>query len=104
MIVNDDSFKKALEDCTTPILADFSAIWCGPCRALSPILDEIEEEFKDKILVLKCDVEDCPEAASDYNIRSIPCLIYMDQNGNEIKRTIGLQSKAQIEAVIKEII
>ena len=80
-----------------PVLVDFWAVWCGPCRILSPTVDEIANEYDGKVDVVKCNVDDCEDVAIDYRIRSIPTLLYF-KNGEVVDRTVGVVGKDDIEA------
>ena len=82
-----------------PVLLDFSATWCGPCRMVAPILDEIADERSD-IVVGKIDVDDEPELASQFHVVSIPLLVYM-KNGEVVDQALGARPKAQILDMIK---
>ncbi len=82
-----------------PVLLDFSAVWCGPCRMVAPILDEIAEERGD-IIVGKIDVDEEPELASRFGVVSIPMLVYM-KNGKIVDQCVGARPKAQILDMIK---
>ena len=78
-----------------PVMVDFWAVWCGPCRMLSPTVDELAETYADKIDVVKCNVDDCQEIAMEYGIRSIPTLLYI-KDGEVKDRTVGVVSKDEI--------
>ncbi len=78
-----------------PVLMDFWATWCGPCRVLSPTIDEIAEEFEGKVEVVKCNVDDADEVAAQCGIRNIPTLIYF-KDGKPVDRSVGVVSKEDI--------
>ena len=75
------------------IIVDFWATWCGPCRMLSPILDEVEEEMSDKLTVVKVNVDDADEVAAQYRIMSIPTLLFF-KNGQIVDKTVGAMPKS----------
>ena len=81
------------------VLVDFYATWCGPCRMISPIIDEISKE-KEELTIIKVDVDKFPNLASKYGIMSIPTLILF-KDGVEVKKNIGFMSKEEIEECIK---
>ena len=88
---------------TKPAIVDFYASWCGPCRAISPILEELAAEYKDKIVIYKVDVDASPDLAQAYGIRSIPAVLFIPLKG-EPKMTVGGRSTAEFKKQIDSIL
>ena len=93
-IATNTSFDGLLES-EKLVIVDFWATWCGPCRMLSPLLDEVEEEMADRIVVVKVNVDDADEIAMRYRIMSIPTLIFF-KNGQMVDRTVGAMPKSTL--------
>ena len=98
LTVTGDSFEKEVINSSVPVLADFYADWCGPCRMLRPSLDAIAEERTD-VKVVAINIDDEPELADEFDISSIPCVILF-KNGAEAERSIGLKPKEMIEEML----
>lgn len=97
--LNKDNFEKEVMDANVPVLIDFWASWCGPCRMMSPVIDKISEEMGDKLKVCKVNVDENHELAEKYEIMTIPAFIVI-KNGAESGRTIGVQPKEDILKLI----
>ena len=93
-IATNTSFDELLADGKL-VIVDFWATWCGPCRMLSPLLDEVEEEMADKITVVKVNVDDADEIAMRYRIMSIPTLLFF-KNGQMVDRSVGAMPKSAL--------
>ena len=91
-IATNTNFAELLQDGKL-VIVDFWAVWCGPCRMLSPLLDEVEEEMADKVTVVKVNVDDADEIAMRYRIMSIPTLIFF-KDGKMVDRTVGAMPKS----------
>ena len=90
-VASNDNFAELLES-EKLVIVDFWATWCGPCRMLSPILDEVEEEMQEKIQVVKVNVDDADEIAAQFRIMSIPTLLFF-KNGEIVDKTVGAMPK-----------
>jgi thioredoxin 1 len=101
--VTDSTFETEIKQSKIPVLIDFWAVWCGPCRAISPIVHELADEYEGKIKVCKVDVDNAQNTATEYGIRSIPTLVFV-KNGEEVDRIIGLVSKQDIAEKLDNII
>ena len=97
--LNNDNFEKEVMEANVPVLIDFWASWCGPCRMMSPLIDQIAEEMGDKLKVCKVNVDQNHELAEKYEIMTIPAFIVI-KNGAESGRTIGVQPKEDILKLI----
>ena len=94
------NYKKEVVESDKPVLVDFWAPWCMPCKIIAPTIEKIAEEMKGKVKVAKLNVDDNPEIATELSILNIPTLLLF-KNGNEVSRIIGVNSKEAIEAKIK---
>lgn len=101
-IATNSNFAEILAS-DKPIMVDFWAVWCGPCRMLSPTVDDIAEQYEGKVEVVKCNVDVCQDIAIKYGIRSIPTLIFF-KNGEIAKRTVGVVSEAEIKSILEELL
>ena len=97
--VTDTNFQREVIEAEGPILVDFWAEWCGPCRAIAPVLEELQKDFGDRLTIAKVDVDANPQTAQRFGIRSIPTLLLF-VNGAPAETIIGAQPKAALEAVI----
>jgi len=94
------SFDSIIND-TKPVVVDFHALWCGPCKAQSPILKEVASELGDRVRVIKIDVDQNSEIAKRYSIQSVPTLMIF-KNGNMLWKHSGVVSKSQLVSVLKQ--
>lgn len=99
--LSTENFTKEVINSHVPVLVDFWADWCGPCRIVAPTLEEISKEYGDKIIVGKLHVDENPDTASAYNIRSIPTMILF-KDGKEVDKLIGAQPKEAIINFVNE--
>ena len=95
----DDSFDAEVVNAEGPVLVDYWADWCGPCKMIAPILDEIAEEYKDKIKITKLNIDENPATPPKYGIRGIPTLMLF-KGGNVEATKVGAVSKSQLTAFI----
>lgn len=93
--VNDNEFENEVLQSDSPVLVDFWAEWCGPCKALSPLLDEIAGEMDGKIKVVKVNIEEAPEAPTKYGVRGVPTLMLF-KDGQVVDTRVGGMPKAQL--------
>ena len=99
--ITTDNFEAEVTQADVPVLVDFYADWCGPCKMMSPILDSIAEKYNGKIKIGKCDVDSNEGLAMRYQIMSIPNMIIF-KNGEIAKQLVGARSQADLEAEIEE--
>ncbi len=97
--ISKDNFRDVIAS-SKPVVVDFWAQWCSPCRMLSPIMDELSEEMKDKVDIYKCDVDEFPDIAASFNVRSIPTLILF-KNSDIVDISTGAASKATVKEWIE---
>ena len=101
--ITDSNFEKLVLKSEKLVIVDFWAEWCGPCKAITPILDEISNEFGDKVLIGKVNVDEVKELPVKYGIRSIPTLLFFS-NGEITRQEVGLQSKQTLVDNITQIV
>jgi len=94
-VVNDNNFKEEVLDSEIPVIVDFWAEWCAPCRLIAPIVEEIASEYKGKVNVFKLDVDNNPTVSMNYGIRSIPTILIF-KNGKPFETIIGAIPKKEI--------
>lgn len=100
--LNDTTFSDAVEKDTGPILVDFWAEWCMPCRALAPVIDELATEFKGKVRFAKVNVDECKDIPGKFGIRGIPTLILFHE-GKKVNELVGNQPKDKIKMMLSKL-
>jgi len=98
--VTDSSFKKEVLESDLPALVDFWAPWCGPCRIVAPIVDELSKEYAKKVKICKINVDDNPKVASHYGVMSIPTIMFF-KNGKVSEQVVGALNKADLKRKIE---
>ena len=99
--VNDKNFASEVLQSGIPVLVDFWATWCGPCRAISPIVEELAKEFSGRVKITKLNVDENPSTPSQYGVRGIPALILFKE-GKVLDQIVGSVPKARLKALIEK--
>ena len=98
-VFDDSNFDREVLGAGLPVLVDFTATWCGPCKALSPIVAQLADELDGKVIVGKVDVDQSPATAGKFGVRSVPMLVVFNQ-GERVAQHVGLTTKAKIKEMV----
>ena len=101
--LTDSNFSELVEQAQMPVVVDFWATWCGPCRMISPIVDKMAEKYEGKVNVVKCNVDESTDIPMKFGIRNIPTLLFF-KGGELVDRLVGAVSQAEIEKHIENIL
>jgi thioredoxin 1 len=101
--LDDSSFEARVLQADKPVMVDFWAPWCGPCKAIGPLVEKLAVSYGDQILFAKCNADDSQETTAKYGIKSIPTLMFFN-NGNVFDKITGLTNQSKIEGVLKKIL
>jgi thioredoxin 1 len=101
--VNDSSFDQMVLQSKTPVLVDFWAAWCGPCRMVAPIVEELAGEYEGKVTMVKLNVDENPQIASQYGIMSIPTLLIF-KDGAPVSNIVGFRPKAELKRNLDDVL
>ena len=99
IVVKDGTFKDEVLDANEPVLVDFWAEWCGPCRMMAPVVEQIAEDYSGRMKVAKLNVDENPESAAAYGVMSIPTLILF-KNGEAVERFVGFRPKQELARLV----
>lgn len=102
LAINQTNFEEVMAS-GKPVVIDFWAEWCGPCRMIAPIVDELAAEYGDKVVIGKCDVEENDEITTKYGVRNIPTIIFL-KNGELVDKQVGACSKDALKAKIEKLL
>jgi thioredoxin 1 len=94
--VSEDSFKKEVLETSIPVMVDFTAVWCQPCKMLDPIVKQLAADWGDQVKFLKLDVDDSPQIAMDYQVMGVPTLMLF-KSGKPVERVTGYQPKDRLQ-------
>ena len=100
--VTNDNAKEFMAT-ELPIVLDFSATWCGPCKQLAPIIEDLSNEYEGRIAVGKCDIEEADDLTAEYGIRNVPTVIFI-KNGQVVDKFVGSKSKGDVQAKFEALL
>ena len=98
-ILGESNFQQFINDATTPVLVDFWAEWCGPCKMIAPVVEEVAKDYAGKLAVAKLNVDDNKTIPSSFSVVSIPTLIVF-KGGKEVERIVGFRTKKELQALL----
>jgi thioredoxin 1 len=101
--ITDANFEELVKSSDKPVLIDFWAVWCGPCKMIAPVIDELASEYEGKAIVGKLDVDNNPQVASALGIRSIPTLLFL-KNGEMVDRQVGVVPKNVLSDKLNQLL
>ena len=101
--VTDESFKMDVQNSATPVLVDFWAEWCGPCKQIAPALEELSKEFEGRLTVAKVNIDENPNSPTELGVRGIPAL-FIFKDGGPVANMVGVRSKASLKSWIESTI
>jgi len=101
--LNDNNFEKIVLKSEQPVMVDFWAVWCAPCRAIAPYIEQIATEYEGRAIVGKVDIEQSPDVANKYGIRNIPTILFF-KGGEMVNKHVGLASKAVLANMLNALL
>lgn len=102
LAITKENFQEVIGS-EQPVVIDFWAEWCGPCRMIAPIIDELATEYEGRVVVAKCDVEECEEAVAKFGVRNIPTVVFV-KGGEVVDKNVGAASKDALKAKIEKLL
>lgn len=102
LAITNENFQEVIGS-EQPVVIDFWAEWCGPCRMIAPIVDELAAEYEGRVLVAKCDVEECEEAVAKFGVRNIPTVVFV-KGGEVVDKNVGAASKDALKAKTEKML
>ena len=100
--LTSNDFESEITSASVPVIVDFCATWCGPCRAQAPILEQLQTELGDEVKICKVNVDEQPELCKQFGVMSIPTLIFF-KNGQQVDKTVGLKSADELKVLLSGI-